>query len=63
MGDPHWSSLFLKDCILWEGPTLQQHVKNCSPWEGFILEESVENHLPWEGPHVGAREEHEESSL
>ncbi|GAB0195077.1 zinc finger and BTB domain-containing protein 5 [Grus japonensis] len=31
MEDPRWSSLFLKDCILWKGPTLEQFVKNCSP--------------------------------
>jgi len=31
MGDPHWSSLLLKDCTPWEGPTLEQLMKNCSP--------------------------------
>jgi len=30
VGDPHWSSLFLKDC---------------TPWEGLTLEQLVENHL------------------
>jgi len=30
MGDPCWSSLFLKDCSLWEGPTLVQSVKSCT---------------------------------
>ncbi|KAK4830527.1 hypothetical protein QYF61_011506 [Mycteria americana] len=29
-----WSSLFLKDCTPWKGPTLEQFVKNCSLWEG-----------------------------
>jgi len=24
VGNPCWSSLFLKDCILWQGPTLEQ---------------------------------------
>jgi len=62
MGDPGWSSLFLKDCIPWEGPTQRQFMKNCSPWEGFALEKFVENCLPLEGPHTGAGEECEESS-
>jgi len=39
MGDPHWSSLFLKDCTSWKGPTLGQFVKSCSPWEGLTLEQ------------------------
>lgn len=30
MGNPHWSSLFLKDCAPWEGPMLEQFMKNCS---------------------------------
>jgi len=30
MGDPRWSSLFLKDGTLWEGATLEEFVKNCS---------------------------------
>jgi len=58
-GDPHWSSLFLKDCSPWKGPTLEQFVKNCSPWEGLKLEQFVEDCLPWEGPHAGAGEEGE----
>ena len=45
MGDPHWSSLCLKNCSPWEGPTLEKFMKNC--------------HL-WEGPHTGAGEECEE---
>jgi len=47
MGDPHWSSLFLKDCTLWEGPTLEQFMEDC---------------VLWEGPHAGAGAECEESS-
>ncbi|XP_075356581.1 uncharacterized protein LOC142409205 [Mycteria americana] len=39
IGNPRWSSLFLKDCTLWKGPTLEQFVKNCSPWEGLTLEQ------------------------
>ena len=45
MGDPRWSSLFLKDCTPWEGPTLEQLVEDC---------------LPWEGPHAGAGQERQE---
>ncbi|GAB0196097.1 hypothetical protein GRJ2_002075000 [Grus japonensis] len=62
VGDPRWSSLFLKDCTLWKGPTLEQFVKNCSPWEGLTLEKLVQDCLLWEGPHAGAGEECEESS-
>jgi len=46
VGDPRWSSLFLKDCTPWEGPTLGQFVKNFSLWEGLTLEQLVENCLP-----------------
>ncbi|GAB0208704.1 zinc finger and BTB domain-containing protein 5 [Grus japonensis] len=45
-GTPHWSSLLLKVCTLWKGPTLEQFVKNCSPWEGLKLEKFVEDCLP-----------------
>jgi len=48
MGDPHWSSLFLKDCTPWEGRTLGQFGKNCSPWEGLTLEKLVESCLTLE---------------
>ena len=60
MGDPHWSSLFLKDCTLWKGPMLEQLMKNCSLWEES--ENFMEDCLLWEGPHAGAGEECEESS-
>ncbi|GAB0209503.1 AN1-type zinc finger protein 5-like [Grus japonensis] len=44
MGEtPCWSSLFLKDCTLWKGHTLQQ---NCSLWEGLRLEKFMEDCLP-----------------
>ena len=56
VGDPRWSSLFLKDCTLWKGPTLEQFVKNCSPWEGLTSEKFVKDCLPSEGPHAGAGE-------
>jgi len=46
MGDPRWSNLFLKDCTLWERPTLGQFMKSCSLWEGLTLEKFVENCLP-----------------
>ncbi|KAK4829526.1 hypothetical protein QYF61_005165 [Mycteria americana] len=32
--DPHWSSLFLKDCTLRKGPMLEQFLKNFSPMGG-----------------------------
>jgi len=47
MGDPCWSSLFLKDC---------------TPWKGLMLEQFMEDCLPWEVHHAGAGEECEESS-
>ena len=59
---PHWSSLLLKVCTPWKGPTLEQLVKNCSPWEGLMMEKLVEDCLLWDGPHAGAGEECEESS-
>ena len=45
MGDPRWSSPFLKDCTPWKRPMLEKFVKDC---------------LPWVGPHAGAGEEREE---
>ncbi|GAB0182501.1 hypothetical protein GRJ2_000715400 [Grus japonensis] len=62
MVDPRWSSLFLKVCTPWKGPTLEQFMKSCSPWEGLTLEKFVEDCLPREGPHAGAGAECEESS-
>jgi len=59
VGDPHWSSPFLKDCTPWKGPMLEQFLRNLSLWEGPTLE-FMEGCLPWEGPHNGAGEEHEE---
>ncbi|GAB0185411.1 AN1-type zinc finger protein 5-like [Grus japonensis] len=43
--DPCWSSLVLKVCTLWKGPTLEQFMKNCSLWEGLMLE-FMEDCLP-----------------
>ena len=60
VGDPRRSSLFLRDCTPWKGPTLGQFVKNLHRWEGLMLDQFVENCLPWEGPHAGAGEECEE---
>jgi len=60
MGDSHWSSLFLKDCTLWKGPTLEHFMNNCILWEGPTLEKFVEDCLLWVGPHAGAGEECEE---
>lgn len=50
-GDPHWSSLFLKEHIPWKEPMLEHFLKNISPWEGLTLEKSV-----GEGPHTKAEE-------
>ncbi|NXT31961.1 PKN2 kinase, partial [Pelecanoides urinatrix] len=50
VGDSRWSSLFLKDCSPWRGPTLEQCGKNCSPWEGLMLEKFVEDSLLWRDP-------------
>ena len=55
VGDPRWGSLFLKDCTLWEGPTLGQFVKNCTLWEGLMLEKLGENCLLWEEPSFWSR--------
>ncbi|KAK4828876.1 hypothetical protein QYF61_001004 [Mycteria americana] len=63
VGDPCWSSLFLKNCTLWKGPTLEQFVKNCSLWEGPTMEKLMKDSILWEGPHGGAREEHEEEGV
>jgi len=38
VGDPRWSSPFLKDCTLWKGFMLEQFVENCSHWEGPTME-------------------------
>jgi len=46
VGDPRWSSLFLRDCTPWEGPTLGQFVKSCSLWEGLTLGQFVKSCLP-----------------
>ena len=57
MRDPLWSSLFLKDCIPWRSPMLEQFLKNCSLWEGPTLEKFVKDCIPSEGQHAGAGEE------
>ena len=62
VGDPCWSSLFLKGCTPWEGPMLEQFVKSCSLQKGLVLEKFMEDCLLWEGPHTGAGEECKESS-
>ncbi|KAK4833081.1 hypothetical protein QYF61_027743 [Mycteria americana] len=61
MGDPHWRSLFLKDCTLWKGPMLEQFVKKCR--EGLTLEKFLEDCVPMVGPHAGAEEECEEGGV
>ena len=62
VGDPRWSSVCLKDCMSWKGPTLEQLMKNCSLWEGLTLEKFMEDCVLWERPHAGAGEECGESS-
>lgn len=62
LGDPHWISVFLKDCTMGKGPTLGQFVKNCSLWKGLMLEKLMENYLSWEGHHPGLGKECEELS-
>ncbi|KAK4810855.1 hypothetical protein QYF61_008827 [Mycteria americana] len=42
---------------------LEQFVKNCSLWEGPTLEKFVKDCLLWEGPHDGAGEDHEEEEV
>jgi len=50
VGDPRWSSLFLKDCTPWKRPALGQLVKNCTPWEGPTLEpQFMRSCGPWKG--------------
>jgi len=58
--DPHWSSLFWKDCVLWKRLMLEQLV-TCNLWEGLTLEKFMKDCLLWEGPHAGAGDECEES--
>lgn len=41
--DSHWSSLFLKDCILWKGSVLDQLVKNCNSWEEPMLKKFLKD--------------------
>jgi len=55
VGDPHWSSLFLKNCTPWKGRMLRQFVRNCSPWEGHTLSRTAS--LPRVGLHAGAGKE------
>jgi len=52
VGDPRWSSLFLKDCTLWKRPTLGQFMKSCSPWERLTLEKFVEDCSPGRDPRL-----------
>jgi len=38
-GDPQWNNLFLKNCSLWNGPTLEKFVENCLPWREPTLKQ------------------------
>jgi len=49
VGDPRWSSLFLKDRSLWKGPMQRHVVKSCTPWKGPTLGQFVKSYSPWEG--------------
>lgn len=59
VGDPWWSSLFLKNYTLWK--ELKQFVRDCSSWAEFTLEKFVKECFPWEGPHAEVEEECEKS--
>jgi len=59
VGNACFSSGFLKDCILWKGPTLKKFLKNCGSWEGSMLEKFMKGCIPWEGHLAQAGEEHE----
>lgn len=43
MGNPEWSSLFLKDCTLWKAPFLEHFLQNCVPWEGHMFDKFMKN--------------------
>jgi len=58
--EPHWSSLFLKQCVSCEGCMLKQFMKKFGQWEGPALEKLKTDCLTWEGPHAGAGEQCEE---
>jgi len=62
VGDPSFSSLFLKDCTPWKGPMLEQFMEDCSPWEGPILQKFMKDYLLGGGPHTAVEEECEDSS-
>ena len=54
---PCWSSLFLKDCTPWKGPTLGQFVKSCSPWKGSCWRSLWRTLSHGRNLHPGARAE------
>lgn len=43
LGDQCWSSLFLMNCNLWTGPTLEQFLKKQNPWKGPKIEQCVKD--------------------
>jgi len=57
VGDPRWSSLFLKDCTPWKGTTLGQFVKSCSPWKGSCWRSLWRTLSHGRNLHPGARAE------
>lgn len=61
MRDPCWNSLFLKDCTVWKGPTLQSLTALCGK---DSCKSSCRNYcLLWDGPHTRAGEECEGSFI
>ena len=66
VGDPRWSSLFLKDCTLWKAHMEKTHTgavcEDLQPVGKTHIGEFVEDCVPQEGPHAGAGAECEESS-
>lgn len=62
MGDLHRSSLFLKGCILCNGPTLEKFMKKCSMWEGLFLEKFVQDCLSGRDPTMPQGQKQEEGA-
>lgn len=64
LGDPCWSSLFLKDCTPRYRRVLEKLLMSCNP-EGS---RGIKDHAPWEGPpleqgKVARRKEQQRSSI
>lgn len=59
VGNTCWSSVFLKDCMLLNGPMLEQFLEELQPIETAVgaVHEGL---YSWEELHTGAREKCEE---